>query len=229
MDPGRHLGLGHRLQALASALATPEAPLEEMALAVSSVVQPGLDPSESLRMLDELAEACPEPTRDGVMAYLFSDGLFRGDRESYHRWRNSCIDQVLTRRVGMPITLSIVGIAVASRVGVELVGVGMPGHFLIGDDSDSGWFADPFGGRAGLGREECRRIYSELGGQQWSDSFLDAVPDRQVIARVLNNLLASSKMDRDRQRLALVMRARQTMPEFASEARAARMAAAVFN
>jgi regulator of sirC expression with transglutaminase-like and TPR domain len=129
----------------------------------------------------------------------------------------------------MPITLSIVAIEVARRVGVRLVGVGMPGHFLVGDPSDREWFADPFHGRTGLGPGDCRALLSELGMTRWSDRFLEPTSDRLIIARILNNLKVSCERLDDSVRLALVMHARQAMREFAAEQDEAIHALAVFN
>lgn len=191
--------------------------LDEMALALAAVLRPDLDLIEQLAVLDQLAADCPTPTRDGVMQHLFADGRFRGDRSDYHHWSNSCLDVVLQRRRGMPITLSVVGIEVARRVGVRLVGIGMPGHFLVGDPDDPTWFADPFHGRHGLSAQDCRAIVASMGLTRWSDRFLGPTPDRFVIARMLNNLKASCERRGDVVRLALVMQARQEMAEFADE------------
>ena len=142
----------------AQAIAEPGATLDEMTLALSSALQPDLDLIGALAALDQLAADCPTPTRDGVIHHLFGSELFVGDRRDYHRWQNSCLDLVVERRRGMPITLAVVGIEVARRVGVGLAGVGLPGHFLIGDPNDPDWFADPFHGRSGMQRDDCRKI-----------------------------------------------------------------------
>lgn len=228
MDEGGESELGRRVRPLAAAMSAPGTPLETMALAVSAVLQPKLDTRAALHRLDTLAVQCAGCDRDGLVAHLFGSGRFQGDRRSYHHWRNSCLDQVLTRGLGMPITLAIVAVAVGRRLGIPLVGVGMPGHFLVGHESDPGWFADPFDGTTGLERADCRRVF-ETTGSGWSEHFLAPTPDRQVIARVLNNLRASCTLDGDRVRLGLVMCARQTMPEFAAEVHEAELAAAVFN
>ncbi len=223
-----------RLQPFAEAVADPGRDLDEMAFALSAVLQPELDLIECLAALDELAAICPTPTRDGVISYLFGSeapgfGMFVGDRSDYHHWRNSCLDQVIATRRGMPITLAVVAIEVARRVGVRLVGVGLPGHFLVGDPDDRDWFADPFHGRAGLGVADCRELLLQAGVSRWSDRFLEPTPNRLVIARMLNNLKLSCERRGDGVRLALVMQARQAMPEFAAEAEAARVALASLN
>ncbi|MDJ0767268.1 MAG: transglutaminase-like domain-containing protein [Ilumatobacter sp.] len=205
------------------------ATLDEQALALSSALQPGLDVLGALTELDVLAGECPTPTRHGVMDFLFGGGAFAGDRSDYHRWQNSCLDHVLASRRGIPITLSVIGVEVARRLGVELAGVGMPGHFLIGDPDDADWFVDPFRGTVGLDRESCRGILAQLGVAQWSEHFLDPTPHRQIIARMLNNLRRTCESRGDAVRLAIVMQARQVLPEFADERVEAQQALAVLN
>lgn len=218
-----------RVAPFAAAMTDPTRDLDERALALSGVFRPGLDVIGYLSELDQLAAECPTPTRHGVFEHLFGSGRFVGDRSDYHHWRNSCLDRVIVERRGMPITLSIVAIEVARRVGVPLVAVGMPGHFLVGDPADPNWFADPFHARSDLDPDDCRALAAAAGVGRWSPRFLDPTPDRLVIARVLNNLRASCQRRGDRVRLALVMRARLTMPEFAAEADDARLALSVLN
>lgn len=203
--------------------------LDELAVAISQAMQPGLDTIGVLAELDELAADCPTPTRDGVMSHLFGSGRFVGDRTDYHRWQNSCIDHVLRSGRGMPITLAAIGVEVARRVGVRLAGVGMPGHFLVGDPVDPHWFADPFHGRTGLGRDDCRALMVSMGMGRWSERFLQTIPNRLVAARILNNLKLSCERHHDEVRLAIVMQARQALPELGDEPDEARLALAVLN
>jgi regulator of sirC expression with transglutaminase-like and TPR domain len=205
------------------------APLAEQALRVSAVIQPGLDVAAQLAVIDGLAAGCPAPTREAVFQELFGSGRFAGDRETYHAWRNSCLDQVLATGRGMPITLSVLAIAVATRLGVRLVGVGMPGHFLVGDLTDPGWFGDPFNARWGLTEDECGELYRAIGGDAWTPDLLRPTPDRLVILRILNNLRASCERHHDPLRLAVVMAIRARLPELASEQAAVRRATAILN
>lgn len=206
-----------------------DADLDELALTASMALRPDLEVVARLADLDELAAAVPTPTRDGIIGWLFGSGTFVGDRDDYHGWRNSCLDQVLERRRGMPITLSVLAVEVGRRLGVPLVGVGMPGHFLVGDRSDPAWFADPFHGRTAMTADDCRALYDAMGGGRWNPAMLAPTPNRLVVARILNNLRAACQRDGDRVRLAIVMQLRQQLPEFAAEADAARLAAVVFN
>lgn len=203
--------------------------LDDLAVAISQIFQPDLDTIGVLAELDTLAADCPTPTRDGVMQHLFGSGLFVGDRDDYHRWQNSCIDHVLEARRGMPITLAVVAIEVARRVGVQLAGVGMPGHFLVGDPTDPHWFADPYHGRTGLQRQDCRELMVTMGMTRWSERFLQTIPPRLVAARIMNNLKFSCERNRDEVRLALVMQARQSLPELGDDPQDAQLALAVLN
>ncbi len=206
-----------RIGPFADAIMRSDATLDEMTLALSKALQPELDVIGAMTELDVLAAECATPTREGVMAYLIGEAGFEGDRTHYHRWQNSCIDHVVATRRGMPITLAVVAIEVARRVGVRLAGIGLPGHFLVGDPDDPRWFADPFHGHTDLGRDQCRNMLVQMGVTRWSDHYLDPSPPRLVVARMLNNLKLSCDRRDDGIRLAVVMAARQAMPEFASE------------
>ncbi len=205
------------------------ADLDELALTMSKAIQPELDVLSSMADLDELAAACPTPTRDAIITWLFGTEYFEGDRDDYHGWRNSCLDQVIARRRGMPISLAVVAIEVARRVGVPMVGVGMPGHFLVGDPADPEWFADPFHGRTAMTVADCEALYAGMGGGRWSVAMVAPTPNRLVVARMLNNLRVACQRDGDAVRLAIVMQLRQQLPEFAAEAPAAHASAAVLN
>ncbi len=213
----------------ADAILAPDATLDELTVLLSKALQPDLDVLGVMTELDLLAGDCPTPTRDGVMRFLTGEAGFIGDRSEYHRWENSCLDHVLARRTGMPITLAVIAIEVARRVGVQLAGVGLPGHFLVGDPADPRWFADPFHGNTDLSRDDCRNLLVMQGVSRWSDRFLEPTPPRHVVARMLNNLKLSCDRRDDALRLAIVMQARQALPEFADEHAEAVTALAPFN
>ncbi len=217
VDRTRRSEVGERVAPFAEAVSNPEAALDELTLLLSKALQPDLDVIGVMAELDMLAADCRTPTRDGVMRFLTGEAGFSGDRSEYHRWENSCLDHVLARRTGMPITLAVVAIEVARRVGVRLAGVGMPGHFLVGDPADPRWFADPFHGHTDLTRDDCRNLLVIQGVSRWSDRFLEPSPPRHVVARILNNLKLSCERRDDAVRLAIVMQARQALPEFAEE------------
>ncbi len=214
MDPGDSDRVHRALERFAALVSTayPSPHLDELALALSATLQPQLDGDRWIRALDDLAGQCEPRSREGVMRALFASGRLVGDTVTYRSWTNSCIDRVLASGRGMPISLSVVAVEVARRVGVPLVGVGMPGHFIVGDRDDPDWFADPFGGGRVLDRSGCRALYERVtGDERWSDDFLRATPDLAIVARMVNNLApAFGRGDRVRQ--AVVARLRLALP-----------------
>jgi regulator of sirC expression with transglutaminase-like and TPR domain len=221
------------LAAFTSLVRNPDAdlPLDRAALTLSAVLRPGLDIAHWLDDLDVLAASCPAGDRDGVVAKLFGGNRFTGDLATYSDWRNSCLDHVLRTGRGIPITLSVLLIEVARRCDVELVGVGMPAHFLVGDPADPEWFVDPFHGGRTLDPAGCEALLRDITRDQvaWRPSHLDPTPNRAIVARMLNNLRAGFGGRGDRVRLAMVMRMRIAMPELRDENAEAVRALAVLN
>ena len=127
----------------ASATATP---LDEAALALATVLRPAVDVDEAITALDALAGDCPSPTFEGVRRHLFGTLGFAGDPAGPDDPRNSFLDLVLARRVGLPILLATVMIEVGRRVGVPVLGVNMPMHFLVRDGERVDAFLDPVSG-----------------------------------------------------------------------------------
>ena len=204
--------------------------LDDAWLAMSSVLTPTLDVAFWRASLDALARECPMPTRAGVIDHLFGSGRLRGARDDYGDWRNSQIDHVLSNGVGIPISLAVTAMVVARRIGVELAGVGMPAHFLIGDPADGNWFVDPFGGGQVLDRIGGRDLFRRItgGAATWREDFLRPTPPAAIVVRMLNNLRASFARDNDQIRLALVMRMR-AMVTSADSTDDTRRAQAAFN
>jgi regulator of sirC expression with transglutaminase-like and TPR domain len=207
-------------------------PLDEAALLISTALQPGLDMIEWLAALDMLAGECPTPTAVGVARYLFDDEHFVGNRTAYYDWRNSCLDRVIATRTGIPISLSVLMIEVARRIGVKLVGVGMPTHFLVGVADDPEVFFDPFTGGRTLDRFQARAMFEDLTRRQvpWDEAYLDPTSNRDIVIRMLNNLKAGFAGRSDLVRLGMIMRLRATIPELAdSEDAEIATASAIFN
>jgi len=195
--------------------------LDEACLAISSTIQRPLDEIEWLAALDLLAGECPTPTADGVARYLFSDLGFRGNTDAYYDWRNSCLDRVIEQRVGIPISLSVLMIEVARRVGVPLVGVGMPAHFLVSTAAGDRRFFDPFAGGRELTAADARSQFERLTRDQvpWNDSFLQPTLAQPIIVRMLNNLRSIFQSRSDEMRLGLVMAMRAQIPQLAESER----------
>ena len=173
-----------------SVMAGPAAavPLDLAALLVAAHASERLDVAAELSRLDELAAGCPGRSAEELRTYLFDVLGFAGDRQHYDDPRNSMLDQVLSRRMGIPITLSVVMLEVGRRLGIPLYGVGMPGHFLVGEGE--GRYIDPFEHGRVLDAEGCRRQYHAVLGTDapWDRTFLAPVGPRTILARILANL-----------------------------------------
>ncbi len=170
------------------------------ALLIAKEEYPALEVGEYLSRLEGMAEelrgrgaAAPDPHRliASLNDYLFRQLGFHGNSEDYHDPRNSFLNEVLDRRTGIPITLSIVYMEVARRIGLSLRGVGMPGHFLVkylGPDEEI--VIDPYHGGAMVSPADCQRLIDGMyqGKLTFEPRFLAAVGTRQILSRMLRNL-----------------------------------------
>jgi regulator of sirC expression with transglutaminase-like and TPR domain len=191
----------------------PEAavPLDELALLVAAHVEPDLDVGRWLRALDDIAATCADRSFSGVVRHVAAEG-FTGNRDDYYDPRNSYLHHVIERRTGIPITLSVITIELGRRLDVPVVGVGMPGHFLVRDALDDDSFADPFEGRV-LDRADCRQLFSATQSDlAFDDDFLAPVGTRAIVARLLANLKGIYLAKRDRRTLAKVLGLRIAVP-----------------
>jgi regulator of sirC expression with transglutaminase-like and TPR domain len=190
-------------------------PLDEAALLIAAATKPGVDVDASLAALDDLAEQIVAPTLDGLRSLLFRDLGFGGNPDDYYDPANSWLDEVIERRVGIPITLAVLTMEVGRRVGVPLWGVSMPGHFLLRDKVDPDVFVDPFARGRVLDRDGCvARFHAVQGpGSVFDDSFLEPVGKRAILTRMLANLETVGTMRADRELLRQVLALRVAMPE----------------
>ena len=132
---------------------------------------------------------------------LFSELGFHGSRADYYNRSNSYVNEVLDDREGIPITLAIVYMELAKRLGVEIHGIGFPGHFLVrfdGADGNSEWI-DVFERGKRLTREDLAKRYREQTGEPLNDSHLEASTSREILSRMLNNLLSIAIQEKDAQ------------------------------
>jgi regulator of sirC expression with transglutaminase-like and TPR domain len=123
---------------------------------------------------------------------MFEEANLRGNREDYYDPRNSFLNDVLDRGLGIPITLSIIYMEVAKRVGFLLSGVGMPGHFLLKHYGEDGQetLIDCFNRGDILSRQDCQSRLDEIysGEMALRPEFLHPISRRQILTRMLNNL-----------------------------------------
>jgi len=146
------------------------------ALAGAAPVRRAADPLERLHRLRE---------------YLFAEQGFAGNREDYFDPRNSYVNEVLDRRLGIPITLSLVLIDVGRRLGLEMEGIGLPGHFITGARvGGEHVLLDPFNGGSILTGESCSELAGRALGRpvEATAEHLTPVSHRQFLARMLANL-----------------------------------------
>jgi regulator of sirC expression with transglutaminase-like and TPR domain len=166
-------------------------PLDEGALLIAALGT-GADVDAGLLRLDELAaDARPAvASGTGLHEHLFVDRGFAGNTLDYGDPRNSFLPTVIERRLGIPISLSVLMIEVGRRLGIGLHGVGMPGHFLVGVDASPGRYFDPFHGGVPLDAAGARMLFARLQGPgvPWRDEFLAPTPTRQILLRMLANL-----------------------------------------
>ena len=190
-------------------------PLTEAALLIAAHDH-GVDEDEQLGRLEQLAADAPDDT-EPLARYLFVERGFAGNEHDYADPANSFLDVVLRRRLGIPITLSLVLLEVGARRGLTLHGVGMPGHFLVGIGDDG--FIDPFHRGAVLDRAGCRARFERLmPDTPWREAYLRPVGPRAILVRMLSNLV-HTYVDRSPADAVWALRLRLTVPGVAALAR----------
>ncbi len=212
-----------------------ELDLAEAALLIAQEEHPDMDVAAYLRRLDGLAAAvrarlpqAPEPTDiiHNLNIQLFREEGLTGNESEYYDPRNSFLNEVLDRKRGIPITLSVIYLEVGRRLGLPLVGVGFPGHFLVKySGADGEMVLDPFAGGATLSREDLvqrlRRMYGD------ANPFLAQIPQllapaskKEILVRILRNLKGIYLQKNDFARaLAASDRILLVAPDLATEVR----------
>lgn len=221
LDHGRTVPAGtlcvvEATERFATLMAAPEhdVAIDEVALLIAAHARPDLVLDEETAKLDVLAEGCPMPTVSGICTHLFDELGFRGDSETYDDPRNSYLDAVLARRLGLPITLAVLTIGVGRRLAVPLAGIGMPGHFLVSDPAHPDHYLDVFDGGTSLDTHGCERLFRLLhgNGTPFHPSYLQPVGAHAITARILNNLRAGFAARHDDRGLIWVLRLRAMVP-----------------
>ncbi|MGC1309721.1 MAG: tetratricopeptide repeat protein [Phormidesmis sp.] len=162
-----------------------------------------MDPKRYLEKLDDMAadvrsrlpkRRYPLKVIETINHYLFQELNFSGNSLDYYNPDNSCLNCVIDRRLGIPITLSLVYLEVAHRIRFPMVGIGMPGHFLIRPVVDEmEIFVDPFNQGEVMFIADCKERFESIqnahGSQvPWQDEFLSGVLPKPFLARILMNL-----------------------------------------
>jgi regulator of sirC expression with transglutaminase-like and TPR domain len=180
------------LALFAHVVARPEAELDlaQAALIIAEPEYPGLDVARYLERLDALADEArghlPTPSLPTLARVLHGELGFRGNAADYYDPRNSYLNEVIERRTGIPITLAVVLMEVARRLGVTARGVSFPGHFLVRGDEG---VVDPFDGRT-LEAADLRALHARATGHAGDPDprLLQPATKRQILARMLHNL-----------------------------------------
>lgn len=195
--------LGSELEAL---LARQPIDLARAALVIAKIEHGDLDPSSTLQQLDRWGTLAGERLRrvhdapvrarlETLNQVLYVDAGLDGNRANYNDFRNSFLNLVVERRLGIPISLALVYMEVARRCGIEVFGVSFPGHFLLRVPDDAGRdgsavILDPFNGGREMDESDCQDLLQRHLGDnaQFELGLLQPCSGRQMIARMLNNL-----------------------------------------
>ncbi|MBM4014423.1 MAG: hypothetical protein FJ293_05595 [Planctomycetes bacterium] len=147
-----------------------------------------------------------------VMARLLARELgFQGNQRNYYDPENCLIDRVLARRLGIPLSLCAIWLFVARRLEIPLVGIGLPGHFLVKHVGDApGIFADPFHGGQVFGERQCRRYFEER-SIEFDPSFLQPMTDGAMLLRMMRNLVQMHRSRGDVARIQLLQRLKRNL------------------
>lgn len=187
--------------------------LARAALLLAAIDNQDVDVALSLRQIDDLAQdflkdlpsdSSPEDKLQKFHSFLFEQQGFHGSRTNYYHASNSYLNEVIDDREGLPITLSVLYIELARRVGIEAEGVGLPGHFIVrvrwgeGDSAEEK-LVDVFNRGEFLSKSDCRRRVREIQGLAWDDEYLAAQSPRQILLRMLRNLIGIANDDQDAQ------------------------------
>jgi regulator of sirC expression with transglutaminase-like and TPR domain len=174
--------------------------LAKAALYIAQEEYPDLDTAAYLNALDVMATEVEErlpveryPLRviQSLNRYLYDDLGYTGNTSDYYDPRNSFLNEVIDRRTGIPITISLIYLEIARRIDFPMVGINMPGHFLIRPEfEDTGIFVDAFNRGEILFDSDCEERLAQIYGRpvQLQPDFTEPVSHRQLLARMLTNL-----------------------------------------
>jgi regulator of sirC expression with transglutaminase-like and TPR domain len=177
-------------------------PLDRAALTLALEEYPGLSIEQYLHRIDALAaqvevlvgqDRAPINVLESLKQVLFIQEGLKGNKEEYYDPRNSYLNEVLDRKLGIPISLSIIFMEVARRIAFPVEGVGLPGHFLVKyADADREILIDPFENGKSVSQAECQELLDQIygGSVSMQQSFLQPMDKKAIISRMLFNLKA---------------------------------------
>jgi len=169
--------------------------LDRAALELAAIQFPGLDAAPSLERLNELAAQLGDRLRnfnDGrdfvekAQSFLFGEIGFHGNQEDFFDPLNSCLNQVLERRTGIPISLAVMYMEIARRLHMPVFGIGLPRHFVLEyNDGNYAAYIDPFNGGRVISTREC---FALAGATVADPALLGRANHKQIVMRMLQNL-----------------------------------------
>jgi regulator of sirC expression with transglutaminase-like and TPR domain len=201
-----------RFEALAS-ISEAELDLAEAALTIAAGAHPSLDVARWLGTLERMASGID--TFEQLRLRMFAELGLTGNRDDYYDPRNSYLNEVIERRRGIPITLSILMMEIGRRASVAVEGIAMPAHFLVRDPV-GGTYCDPFDAGATMDESGCERLYRQVTGSSedapFGSDMLPVAGKRDILARVLANLKAIFSAHGEPGDLEWVLRMRLALP-----------------
>lgn len=212
-------------------ISQPQISLARVALAIACEEYPHLKVEDYLRRLDAMATEIvlrlpptPYPLKviQTINRFLYDELGYQGNEEDFYDPRNSFLNDVMDRRTGIPISMALVYLEIAERIGFPMVGVGMPGHFLIRPDlSEVDFFVDAFHRGEVLFAQDCEERLTKLLGKGTSVAVpREPFGPRPFLLRLLANLKGVYLYRRDLPRtLAVVERMVLLFPDAAAEIR----------
>ncbi len=209
--------------------------LAEAALLMAADEYPGIDVGTYLHRLDELAAGVrgrlpPNATLEDAIVtlndFLFEEQGFSGNTDNYYDPRNSFLNEVLDRKLGIPITLSILYMEIGRRIGLTFEGLSFPGHFLVKSETEAGDIVlDPFSGGVALSEEDLVERLRERFGEDEAPTaplapLLHTAGKKEILLRMLRNLKAIYVNNEDYPKaLTVIDRILLIAPDIAEEVR----------
>jgi len=210
----------------------PEIDLASAALLIAAEEYPQVTPEPYLRRLDELAERARDRLWDAtapimmlqeVNRVMFEEEGFQGNRTEYYDPRNSFLNDVIDRRRGIPITLSIIYLELGWRLDLPLHGVNFPGHFLVRYAGEAvQLLVDPFQNGMIRFEDEAQALLDHVygGSVRMQPEFLRIADRRDILIRLLTNLKGNYLNRRDdRRALSAIERILVVRPDSADDER----------
>jgi len=177
-----------------------EIPLLRAALSIALIEYPDLDLDKEMSEISSLIDGIKRrndsidytgETLCSINQYLFSKLGFKGNKDDYYNPRNSLLNEVIKRKTGLPITISSIYLGIAWSIGLDLHGIGFPGHFIVGcRDKEEIRYLDPFNSGRELTEKSLQKMLDEIyqGRVILNESFLQPLSKRMILVRMLNNL-----------------------------------------